>query len=108
MNRTFAILILCCLAALTAGAQLKSPDDFLGYKLGSRFTPHWKVVSYFKHVRDNANDRVRLQDYGYTNEGRELMLAFISNPEHIRNLEQIRLNNLRLANIARDRVAALE
>ncbi|MFI5133384.1 MAG: M14 family metallopeptidase, partial [Chitinophagales bacterium] len=43
-----------------------------------------------------------LQQYGETNEGRPLLLAFISSPENIQRLEEIRMNNLRLANLAKD------
>ena len=39
---------------------------------------------------------VKLEQYGQTNEGRPLLLAFISSAENIANLENIRKNNLRL------------
>jgi hypothetical protein len=96
------------LASTAVQAQLRSPKDFLGYEIGSRYTPHWKIVSYFNHVAANAASSVKLQQYGETNEGRPLLLAFISSPENMRNLEQIRMNNLRLANLSRDRAAAIE
>jgi hypothetical protein len=93
---------------VSADAQLKSPDEFLGYKTGTRYTPHWKIVNYFQHIAANASAHVKLEQYGQTNEGRPLLLAFISSAENISRLEQIRLNNMRLANLARDRVAPLE
>src|SRR5690349_7518024 len=83
---------------VSINAQLKSPEQFLGYKPGTHFTPHWKVVNYFQQVAANAASMVKLQQYGETNEGRPLMVAFISTPENIQNLENIRKNNLRLAN----------
>ncbi len=87
-------------------AQVQSPEQFLGYKLGSRYTPHWKVVSYFNQVAANAPKMVKLQQYGQTNEGRPLMVAFIAMEENLANIENIRLNNLRLANLAKDKMAA--
>lgn len=27
-----------------SNAQLKSPEEFLGYKNGTKYTPHWKIV----------------------------------------------------------------
>ena len=51
---------------------------------------------------------MKLVNYGKTYEGRPLMLAFISTEENIRNLENIRLNNLRLAGLAKDKMAAVE
>ena len=89
-------------------AQVKSPEEFLGYKIGSRFTPHHQLVSYFQHVAQAAPSIVKLQKYGETIEHRPLYLAFISIPENISNLEQIRLNNLRLANVAKDKVMPTE
>jgi len=81
----------------SANAQVKSPEAFLGYKIGTRFTPHWKVVNYFHNVADAAPRLTRLQQYGETNEGRPLIVAFVSSAENIENLENIRKNNLRLA-----------
>ena len=87
-------------------AQLKSPEEFLGYKIGSRYTPHVKVVNYYNHVAANSN--INLERYGETNEGRPLLLAFISSPDNMKNLENIRINNLRLANMSKDNSAAIE
>jgi hypothetical protein len=46
---------------------------------------------------------VKLQQYGETNEGRPLIVAFVSTSENIQNLENIRKNNLRLANQSLDK-----
>lgn len=99
MRRTI-ILFLFVSFFISSKAQLKSPDEFLGYKTGTHFTPYWKVVNYFQHVAANASSMVKLQQYGETNEGRPLIAAFISTPENIQNLENIRRNNLRLANLS--------
>jgi len=93
---------------ISSKAQLKSPEEFLGYKIGTHFTPHWKVVNYFQHVAANASATMKLQQYGETNEGRPLLVSFISSAENIQNLENIRKNNLRLANLSVDRMAANE
>jgi len=100
----FSILFVHSLAM----AQVQSPEQFLGYKVGTRYTPHWKIAEYFRHVAAAAGKQVRLVQYGITNEGRPLLVAFVSTEEHINNLEQIRLNNLRLAQLTRDRMAPTE
>ena len=87
---------------------LKSPEEFLGYKIGSHYTPHWKIVNYFTQMAAANPSMVKLEKYGETNEGRPLLLAMISTPENIKNLEQIRLNNLRLANLSKDKMAPSE
>ena len=51
---------------------------------------------------------MKLQQYGETNESRPLLLSFISSANNIKNLEQVRMNNIRLANLAKDKMAALE
>ena len=89
-------------------ARLRSPEDFLGYKIGSRYTPHWRIVSYFQHVASAASTNVKLEQYGQTNEGRPLLLAFISSADNMSRLEQIRMNNIRLANLAKDKMAPVE
>ena len=69
---------LLLISILVSSAQLKSPDEFLEYKIGTRYTPHWKIVNYFQHVAANASVNVKLEQYGQTNEGRPLLLSFIS------------------------------
>ena len=90
------------------GGQAPSPDVFLGYPLGSHFTPHDKIVAYFRQVARSVPDRMLLKEYGKTYEGRPLLLAFIASPENLRRLEAIRLNSLRLAGVVHDSVAADE
>ncbi|MGY4383432.1 hypothetical protein ACVWYN_000451 [Pedobacter sp. UYP24] len=89
------LLLLCCFN--TVFAQVKSPDAFLGYPLGSRFTPHQKVVDYFKYVQRMHEKDMRLVSYGKTYEDRELLVAIISSRENINNLEQIRKTNLSIS-----------
>lgn len=92
-NRLHYVILLLCLPFL-AVAQLQSPDAFLPHKLGDNFTPHHLLVDYFEHVEANSPN-IKLMEYGRTNEDRPLILAFISTPENLKNLEAIRLNQLR-------------
>ncbi|REG87068.1 M14 family metallopeptidase [Algoriphagus antarcticus] len=77
-------------------AQIQTPEQFLGYKPGDRFTPHHRMVDYFEHVAAN-NPNVKLIQYGETNEKRPLIVAILSSPENMANLEQIRTDNLKRA-----------
>ncbi len=106
MSKKLLFVVLFISLAVFSDAQLKSPEEFLGYKIGSRFTPHFKVINYFNHVA--ANSTIQLEKYGETNEGRPLMLAFVSSPDNMKNIEQIRMNNLRLANLIADKAVPLE
>lgn len=92
MKRHFALIFL--VFPLFIFAQLKSPFEFLGYEIGTEFSRHADVVSYFEHVATNSN-MVDYQDYGKTNERRRLTYAVVSSEENIRNIEKIRTDNLK-------------
>lgn len=78
-------------------AQIQTPDTFLGYELGTHFSAHQKVVDYFKDVATKTN-KVKLQSYGKTYEGRELLFAIVSDSVNMERLEEIRSNNLAISN----------
>jgi hypothetical protein len=44
---------------------------------------------------------IKIEKYGQTYEGRELLLAYIASPDNLRNLESIRQNNLSLTGISK-------
>ena len=92
MKRHFTFLFL--FFPLFIFAQLKSPAEFLGYEIGTEFSRHADVVSYFEHVAANS-EMVKYFDYGKTNERRRLIYAVISSEENLANLEQIRTDNLK-------------
>ncbi|HVZ55255.1 MAG TPA: M14 family metallopeptidase [Chitinophagaceae bacterium] len=107
--RKILLLTACWLVVLShLHAQILSPEAFLGYKIGTRYTPHWKIVSYFQYVAQASPATVKLQQYGQTLEGRPLIVAFVGTEQHIARLDSIRLNNLRLAGLSGDRVSGRE
>ena len=103
--RIFLLASLVFASFYTKAQTVQSPDDFLGYKVGTKFTRHFKIVDYFKSVAQARPDMVKVEKYGETYEGRDLMLAFIALPENLQRLDAIRMNNLRLAGIAKDKMA---
>ncbi len=84
--------------ATSYSQTIQSPEEFLGYPLGRHFTYHHLVVDYFAHIADNS-EKVRLYKYGTTNERRDLLVAYVSSPKNLANLEEIRKNNLRRAGL---------
>src|SRR5690606_3319610 len=92
---TAILLAVCSVQAL---AQVQSPEEFLGYELGSAWTPHYKVVQYFEHLAGHS-PLVALEHYGYTYEGRELVYAVVTSRANHANLDEIRVNNLRLTGL---------
>jgi len=96
----FLLFVICIISVPSlAQTQLQSPAQFLGYELGDRFTRHHRVVEYFRHV-DEAMPNVQVAQYGETYEHRPLIYAIITSDENFKNLEQIRLDNLRRAGMA--------
>ena len=101
MNKTanFLFLFLICLVPIQqVSAQLQSPDDFLGYELGERWTLHHNVLNYVNHAAQES-DYVTIHSYGKTNQHRELVYLVVTAPENHEIIEEIRLNNLRLTGL---------
>jgi hypothetical protein len=80
----FSILVFCSLG------QLKSPDEFLGYPLGSRFTYHYQLVNYCKYVAAQKPMQAEWISYGQTNENRELGILILTKPELKGKLSEIK------------------
>lgn len=96
MKRILAVFLSICLSSI-ALAQLQSPQDFLGYQIGTKITPHWKVLEYYKHVAAQVPDKVKYQQYGESVEGRPMFVFFVSSAKNIARLDEIRKSNLQLA-----------
>ena len=105
LRTLFTFLIALCFTSLIG--QLKSPDDFLPNQFGKSFTPHHLLVDYFKHVAEHS-DRVIVEEYGKSNEGRPMILAYISSSENLMNLEQLRKHNLALAGLEKESLESVD
>ncbi|MGC4104235.1 M14 family metallopeptidase [Ferruginibacter sp.] len=106
MKKHFFVFCITLLSVLPSfSQQLKSPDQFLGYQLGDKYTPHYKIVNYFQQAAEAMPKMMKLEQYGQTNEGRPLLLAIVASEENFSRLEEIRKNNLRLAGILNDKPA---
>jgi hypothetical protein len=98
--KTLATLFLSFSLCWFAQAQkLLSPDEFLGYELGERFTPHHRMVDYFKYV-DAAISNVEVRQYGETYEHRPLIYAILTSKENFNEVEKIRTDNLKRTGLA--------
>ena len=101
-KKTGFFLSLVFISFCSLAQVIKSPDEFLGYPLGSKYTPHYKIVNYFKYAAGVMPQMMKLDQYGETNEGRPLLLACVSSAENMARLEDIRKNNLRLTGMLTD------
>jgi hypothetical protein len=99
MKKSFITLLLVVSVLVTTAQTLQSPEQFLGYKIGTKFTPHYKIVSYVKAVAQARPEMVKVEKYGETYEGRELLLAYVASSDNLKNLEAIRTNNMALTGL---------
>ena len=84
------------LLLLEANSQTSfSPENILGYKIGTQFTRHDRVVNYFEKLQSAFPKQVRIDPYGQTNEKRNLFLTIIASEENFKRIEEIRMNHLK-------------
>src|ERR1043166_946772 len=95
MTRRIALALF--LLATTAFAQAQTPEQFLGYKLGERFTPWYRIVDYFNALAKSSN-LIAVEQFGEPYEPRPRLLAIVTSPANRAKLEQIRANVVSLAN----------
>ena len=100
MKKLFSCFVVLVLITLTSFSQnIKSPSEFLGYDIGSRFTRHHQILEYFEYISEHS-DLVNFEFYGKTYEWRKLGIAYVSTPENLNQKDQIRLSHLANANLS--------
>jgi hypothetical protein len=90
------IKLLSCLLLLfsiSLSAQIKTPEEFLGYPMGTKFTYHHNIVAYSRYLASQSNGLAQWQVYGQTNEGREQGQMIIANLPVGFSLEQVQQNH---------------
>ena len=72
-------------------AGIPSPKDVLGHHIGEpkKLTYYADILKYYRALAA-ASPRVKVLPIGTSNEGRELVVVFVSSEESIRNLETYR------------------
>ncbi|MCS7364096.1 MAG: M14 family metallopeptidase [archaeon GB-1867-035] len=80
-------------------SKIPKSEEFLGFKIGEdKKLANWnQIVEYFKKIGE-LSDRVKVEVLGLTTEGNEFILATISAPDNLRNLEKYRKIQMKLHN----------
>ena len=91
MKKIIASLLL--LVSISLSAQIKTPSEFLGYPIGTKFTYHHQIVAYSRYLASQSNGLAQWQVYGYTSEGREQGQMVIANLPSGFTLEQVQKNH---------------
>jgi hypothetical protein len=85
--------------AADAAGPLLTPAQFLGYELGSRFTPQAEVNRYAAHIVAHSPGQMKLVRYGSTYEHRPLQIVEVASAANFSRLDDIAHNNRRLAGL---------
>jgi hypothetical protein len=93
----FVLLLLLAPTLVSAQQAIATPDEYLGYTLGERFTPYDRILDYFGELAKRSN-LITMQQFGSTYEGRPLVLATITSAKNRANLEAIRTSVVSLGN----------
>lgn len=93
-----ALLAALPLVALAAAPGVPTPRQAFGFEPGEDRTlfDYEQLVAYLQDV-DRASDRVLLREVGKSPEGRPMYVAFVSAPENLARLDELRRINERLA-----------
>lgn len=77
---------------------IPSPKDILGYHIGApeKLTYYADILKYYRALAA-ATPRVRVETIGKSDEGRDLVVVWVSSDANIKNLQQNRDNLKRLA-----------
>ncbi|HYK04936.1 MAG TPA: M14 family metallopeptidase [Thermoanaerobaculia bacterium] len=97
IRRSVFVLALLLCSLVVAAQAVPAPDEFLGYPIGARFTPHHRILDYFEEL-DRRSDLVTMRQIGESYEHRPLVLATLASAKNHARLEQIRTNARALAN----------
>ncbi|UCC84316.1 MAG: peptidase M14 [Gemmatimonadota bacterium] len=81
-----------------AASPLVAPEDYLGHRVGADFKlADWEKITGYLELLGSASAAVRLDTLGLTTQDRLFILATVTAPENMARLEEIRLNQAKLA-----------
>ena len=68
--------------------SIPTPRAVTGMEVGQRHYRHDQIIQYLS-ILASSSSRARLMDYGMTNEGRRLVLLFISSDRNMEKLPEL-------------------
>ncbi|HYV98349.1 MAG TPA: M14 family zinc carboxypeptidase, partial [Gemmatimonadaceae bacterium] len=80
-------------------AGIPTPKDVLGYYIGApaKLTYYADILRYYRALEKAAPNRVKVETIGKSDEGRELVVVWVSSDANIKNLAQNRANLAKIA-----------
>jgi hypothetical protein len=68
---------------------IPTPEQFLGYQIGTHMTRHDRIIAYFREL-DRLSDRASYREIGETYEHRAMPVLTVTSPQNQARLEEIR------------------
>ena len=84
---------------LFVDTMVETPEQFLGYPIGSRYTRHDQLVAYFQELASRS-DKISVREIGRSYESRPLLIATVTAAGNHARLEQLRQQHATLADPA--------
>jgi hypothetical protein len=86
--------LILALPAWTQAQGIPSPEEFFGFQIGAdRKLARWdKLVDYYD-LLDRESDRIHVVHMGESTLGNPFLSIFISSPENLANLDEIKMRN---------------
>lgn len=82
--------------SISYNPAIPKPKDIIYHDVGEWHVTHDRLVNYMKAVAAAAPDRVKLENMGFTYEGRPQVMLIITSPKNHQNLERIRQQHVQL------------
>ena len=83
-------------SGVTYDPAIPTPEVVLGHRIGTRHTRPDEIVQYVRAL-DAVSDRIAVEEYARTYEGRPLVVAYVTSPANHARREALRQANLRLS-----------
>ena len=95
----FPSLLLLLVLRSAAVGQITPPEKFFGFQLGAdRKMARWdKIVDYFHVMEKESGGRMKVINMGPTSMGNPFLMAIISSPANLANLDRIKRINAQLS-----------
>ncbi len=87
----FFLLLLLTLPALARAQEIPSPEEFFGFQMGAdRKLARWdRMVEYYDLINEQS-DRVQVRHVGPSTLGNPFLVLFISSPENLAKLDELK------------------
>ena len=93
MKVFFLLLITLVIGKTSLCQESFSVKEILGHEIGTDFSRHSQVIEFFKKLQQKYPNNSRIDSYGVTYEGRELLTMFLGSESIINNLNQIKADH---------------